>query len=81
MGLVVVNVGVFMFQHHIRRVEAPNSKQDFQRDVAPDGLNDPYPVQMLADPFLNDLDMHRTDEIDFVEHNQVSKTDLTYLEH
>ncbi|MEE8607136.1 MAG: hypothetical protein V3S55_06015, partial [Nitrospiraceae bacterium] len=45
--LMVFTVSVFALQNHIRWMKAPNSKQNFQGDIAPSCLDDPYSVQMV----------------------------------
>ena len=62
-------------------IEASNSKQYFQRDIAASGFDNPYPVHMVANPLVDHFDMLRTDKIGFVQHNQIRKANLTQLEH
>ena len=63
------------------RIEASDSEQDFQRDVAASGFDNPYPVHVLANPLVDHCDVLGTDKIGFVQHDQVRKADLTQLEH
>ena len=44
------------------------------------GFDNPYPLDMVTDPFSDHLDVLRPDEIRFVEHHQVRKADLPQLE-
>ena len=80
MVFVVVAV-VLLLCNHMGWIEASNSKQYFQGDVAPRGLDDPYSAQMMIDPLLDHLKVLRTDKIDLVQHDQVRKADLAQLEH
>ena len=79
MVVMLFPVGVIVPRNNIHWIKAPNSKQDFQGDIAARCLDDPYSVQIVANPLLYHFDMLWTDKIDLVEHNQIGKGDLTNL--
>ena len=62
-----------VLRNHICRVKTSDSKQYLQWDIAPCGLNDPYPVYMVINPLPRHLHVLWTDKIDLVDYNHVGK--------
>jgi hypothetical protein len=81
MVVFVVFASAIALCNHMCWIEAPNGKQYFEWDIASCGFDNPDPVHMVANPLMNYFDVLRTDEIGFVQHNQVRKANLTQLEH
>ena len=74
------SVGMFGQSRHIDPAEAANRKQYIQWDIALRGFDNPYPLDMVTDPFSNHFDVLRSDEVNFVENHQICKADLAQLE-
>ncbi len=61
-------------------VEPTGTEEDLERDVSVGGLDDADALEVGADPFVNDFDVGRGNEVGLVEDHEIGKGDLAHLE-